>query len=115
MTYAKRRWFTAEDDAEMLRGIEAGASLNEIAMSLDRKRGSVQNRARLIQGLRSTSPYVSLNPPKVNDLSGEVLCLGWCGKRFLSPDRLRIRVCFYCKKVQREGLVHTVEYKIVGI
>jgi hypothetical protein len=110
MTYAKRRWFTAEDDAEILRGLAAGVSLNEIALSLDRKRGSVQNRARLIQGLQSTSQYVSPKAPKSNALSGKVLCLGWCGKHFMSPDRLRIRVCPYCKKVQREGLVHTVEY-----
>jgi hypothetical protein len=110
MKYAKRRWFTAEDDAEILEGLESGVSFNEIALSLDRNRGSVQNRARLLHGLQSTSPYVSPKAPKANDLAGKVRCLGGCNKLFLSPDRLRIRVCPYCKKVQREGFVHTVEY-----
>jgi hypothetical protein len=35
---------------------------------------------------------------------GYVNCLGWCGKKFLSPDRARIRFCKRCaaKKEQAE-------------
>jgi DNA-binding transcriptional MerR regulator len=112
MTYARRRWFTSEDDAEILRGLAAGVSLAEIAMSLDRQRGSVENRVRLIKGLRSTSEYVSAKLPNANDLSGEVRCLGGCGKRFVSPDRLRIRVCNTCKKRWHDQNEFRVEHSL---
>lgn len=28
---------------------------------------------------------------------GEVNCLGWCNKKFQSPDRFRIRYCPRCR------------------
>ncbi len=34
---------------------------------------------------------------------GVVLCIGPCGKRFKSPDRMRVRVCNRCKR-NRERL-----------
>jgi Zn finger protein HypA/HybF involved in hydrogenase expression len=30
-------------------------------------------------------------------VSGETTCLGWCGKKFWSPDKIRIRFCPKCR------------------
>lgn len=35
-----------------------------------------------------------LDPDKV---PGEVSCLGWCGKKFMSPDKKRVRFCSRCR------------------
>lgn len=29
---------------------------------------------------------------------GETNCLGWCGKKFYSPDKRRIRFCTKCRE-----------------
>lgn len=94
--------FTPEDDAKMLALSAAGKTGREIGEALgDRQASSVNNRLRMLKGWVPTPrPHRAMGAKKApgGTTQGVVKCLGGCGGEFLSPDRLRIRICPVCKK-----------------
>lgn len=94
--------FTPEDDAKMLALSAAGKTGREIGQALgDRPARSVNRRLRMLKGWAPTPrPPLAMGAKKApgGTTQGVVKCLGGCGKEFLSPDRLRIRVCKVCKQ-----------------
>ncbi len=101
--------FTAQDDAAMLDLRRQGYTFAKIALLLGFAQSSVGARVRMLGGqlppskLRRTAERASAREEggqvaRKSDTSGWCLCLGGCDKKFLSPDRLRIRVCPICRK-----------------
>ncbi len=114
---------TAEEDAQLIRWRAEGRSIMAISEAMNRQSSSVCYRLRLLLGLpkspSAVKGYVRPSLPhneerkngkqedladqkrtiqKARSMAGVCKCLGGCGKTFLSPDRLRIRVCPVCKK-----------------
>jgi len=94
--------FSPAEDAFILRSKAAGATNTEIATALSCSPSTIANRVRLIAppGAQPVAPSQAVPAaprPQVAPLGGEVRCLGGCGGRFHSPDRLRIRICPRCK------------------
>jgi hypothetical protein len=44
-----------------------------------------------------------MNEIEDDKVPGEVNCLGWCNKRFLSPDKTRIRFCTSCRRTKERA------------
>jgi hypothetical protein len=101
--------FTAADDAAMLDLRRQGHSFAAIALLLGLAKSSVGTRVRMLGGKlppsklqraeeRASARQEGGQVARKSDASGWCLCLGGCNKKFLSPDRLRIRICPTCKK-----------------
>lgn len=94
--------FTPEDDAKMLALSAAGKTGREIGEALgDRQASSVNKRLRMLKGWVPTPrTHRAMGSKKApgGTTQGVVKCLGGCGETFLSPDRLRIRICRVCKQ-----------------
>lgn len=107
MTRPAPRQFTPEEDERLLAMAEAGMTHLQIAAALGRPLSSAGNRLRALRrerdlgvlkpGLDKATTGLSSNRVKLL-IGGEVNCLGGCGGRFHSPDRLRIRICPKCKR-----------------
>ncbi len=51
-----------------------------------------------------------------DSLAGETNCLGWCGKKFWSPDKTRIRFCAKCrgKRNTASDTMSRMEMRLLG-
>lgn len=102
----KWRYFTAQEDADLIALRAQGMSYAAIGREIGRPANSLLNRLKWItevrgnpfpEGLPKPSPAGQPRPLRVPENGGVCKCLGGCGKSFLSPDRFRIRVCSVCK------------------
>jgi hypothetical protein len=110
-----RRRFTQDEDQKILMMSSTGKTFGFMARELARNPSSVKYRLMFLRshsGIPVAAPRRSKAPI---DLSGVVRCLGGCERQFHSPDRMRIRICPHCKRLQQAGTVHTAEYSMVGL
>ena len=100
--------FTAADDAAILDLHRQGNSFYKIALLTGFARSSVGARLGILSGKLPPSKVQRAEErararqegvvARQSEAAGWCRCLGGCGKTFLSPDRLRIRVCPVCKR-----------------
>ena len=98
----QRGRFSPAEDAFIVQRRAAGNTYGEIARAMQCSPSAIADRVRLLASPGAQpavqSQAVRAAPrPRVAPLGGEVRCLGGCGGRFHSPDRLRIRICPRCK------------------
>lgn len=92
-----RKQFTNEDDGMILEMRRQGMSAEEIAGSMGLQASVIFGRLQTIGGQESL-PSRSSGKKGYVPRAGMVRCLGpGCGRKFLSPDKCRIRICQACK------------------
>jgi len=100
--------FSPAEDTFILQRRAAGNTYGEIARALQCSTSAIANLARLLappgaQPVAQSQAVQAAKRPRSYPLGGEVLCLGGCGRKWLSPDRMRIRICPQCKQLQSRG------------
>lgn len=57
------------------------------------------------------------DPDEINfeKVPGEVNCLGWCGGKFMSPDKLRVRFCAKCRRTRDHASATASRMELMAI